>query len=344
MRGPRERDGLLLPVRHPAEDLRDRLPAGRRRRTRTPRSILLRPARLGSAPGQLHRHREGRRAAVTLVPAGAPGHECRRPPDAPVLERHDVRVPDAAARDEELPGDASRPDVPDGRAPAAGIRAGAGRALGHLGVGIQPHRPPRQLPVPRVRRARPRAQAGARRRPGGGPLCHRARGDGRPARGRGEPPAAGARGPRRPLRLLRVDRLHAAQDVRGRQRATAARNPRRGGEGLPGPPPGHEPRVLRQHGHAGPDGGPVPPRRPGPGHRAAAAGARAAAGAHHRAPPGGSDPGVRAVLVALGPPLPLAPHALPPRPLPFQRRLYRHRHQRRRRPQLVPGPGGHPGA
>ena len=213
VRSPRERDGLPVPVRHAAEDVRHRLPAGRRRGTRTPRSVLLRPARLRSAPGQLHRHREGRRAAGALVPAGAPGHECRRPPDAPVLERHDVRVPDAAARDEELPGDASRPDLPDGRAPAAGVRAGAGRALGHLRVGVQPHRPPRQLPVPRVRRARPRAQAGARRRPGGGPLCHRARGDGRPARGRGEPPAAGARGPRRPLRLLRGHRLHAAQDV-----------------------------------------------------------------------------------------------------------------------------------
>ena len=41
---------------------------------------------------------QGRRPAAPLVPPGPPRDERRRPRDAAVLERHDVRVPDAAAR------------------------------------------------------------------------------------------------------------------------------------------------------------------------------------------------------------------------------------------------------
>ena len=39
---------------------------------------------------------------------------------------------------------------------------------------------------------------------------------------------------------------------------------------------------------------------------------------------------------------PVAPHALPSRPVPAQRHLRRHRHQRGRRGQLVPRPRRHP--
>ena len=44
----------------------------------------------------------------------------RRAADAAVVERHALRVPDAAARHAQLPGHAARPDVPHGRAPPDG--------------------------------------------------------------------------------------------------------------------------------------------------------------------------------------------------------------------------------
>jgi cyclic beta-1,2-glucan synthetase len=63
---------------------------------------------------------------------------------AAVVERHALRVPDAAARDADLPGHAARPVVPPGGATADGLCGGAWRAVGHLGVGLQPRRSPRQ--------------------------------------------------------------------------------------------------------------------------------------------------------------------------------------------------------
>ena len=55
------RDGLQLPVRSTASAVRHRLSAAGRRRPGPPRHVLLRPAGVGSAAGQLRRHRQGRR-------------------------------------------------------------------------------------------------------------------------------------------------------------------------------------------------------------------------------------------------------------------------------------------
>ena len=52
--------------------------------------------------------------------------------------------------------------------PADRVREAARRAVGRVGIRLQPGRRPSQLPVPRVRGARPRAQAGAGVGPGRG--------------------------------------------------------------------------------------------------------------------------------------------------------------------------------
>ena len=95
----------------------DRLPPGRRRGPGPARRVVLRPAGVRGAPRELRRHRQGRRAGDALVPPRPAGHERRRRADAAVVERHAVRVPDAAARDAELSGHAARRVVPHGRAP-----------------------------------------------------------------------------------------------------------------------------------------------------------------------------------------------------------------------------------
>ncbi len=128
---------------------------------RLDRSVL-RPARLRGPRGQLHRHRQGRSARDPLVPPRTPHHERRGAADAAVVERHVVRVPDAAAVHAELPGDAARPDVPHGRAQADHVRHRTGRALGHLRVGLQPGRHARHVSVQGVRRSRPRSEARTR--------------------------------------------------------------------------------------------------------------------------------------------------------------------------------------
>ena len=69
--GLRGRHGLRLPLRPAAADLRDRLPARRRRGPWPPRSVVLRPARLGGAARELRRHRQGRRPRQPLVPPRA---------------------------------------------------------------------------------------------------------------------------------------------------------------------------------------------------------------------------------------------------------------------------------
>ena len=77
---PRARrpDALRLPLRPDAPPLLDWLSPRRRRRPRRARRLLLRPARLGSAAGQLHRHRPRRRPAAALVPSRTPRDERRR--------------------------------------------------------------------------------------------------------------------------------------------------------------------------------------------------------------------------------------------------------------------------
>ena len=64
-----------------------------------------------------------------------------------------------------FPGHAARSELPRERAAPDRVRRRARRALGHLGVGVRVHRSRGQLPVPRVRRARPRPEARPGRRP-----------------------------------------------------------------------------------------------------------------------------------------------------------------------------------
>ena len=127
--------------------------------------VVLRPAGVGGAARELRRDRQGRRAAASLVPPRAAGDQRRRPRDADVVGRHDVRVPDAAAADAQLPGHAARSELPRQRAAPDRVRPPARRAVGHLGVGVCVHRSRGQLSVPGVRRARPRPEARALGRP-----------------------------------------------------------------------------------------------------------------------------------------------------------------------------------
>ena len=64
---------------------------------------------------QLRRDRAGPAAAGELVRARPPAHRRRRRAGAAVVERLDVRVPDAAAGDAELREHAARPDLPRAR-------------------------------------------------------------------------------------------------------------------------------------------------------------------------------------------------------------------------------------
>ncbi len=71
----RGRHELPLPLRPAAPHPLHRLPPRRRRGAGPPRSFVLRPARLGGAAGQLHRHRQGRPARDALVPPRAARHQ-----------------------------------------------------------------------------------------------------------------------------------------------------------------------------------------------------------------------------------------------------------------------------
>ena len=90
--------------------------------------------------------------------------------------------------------------------------------------------------------------------------------------------ALAQRGSGWPVRLLRGHRLHA--------RARAARAPRRRGQGLLCPSPGHEPGRARQHPESGPDAAALPSPSAHQGSGAAPGGTSAhalAAGRHSRA-------------------------------------------------------------
>ena len=101
---------------------------------------LLRSAGVGSAPGQLRRHRAGKAAAGKLVRAGTSAHLRRRRAGAAGMERLDVRVPDAAAGDAHVRKHAARSDLRRGRGAADRVWKRARRALGHIGERLQQRR------------------------------------------------------------------------------------------------------------------------------------------------------------------------------------------------------------
>ena len=101
-----------------------------------------------------------------------------------LVERLDVRVPDAAARDAELSENTLLDQTSRAAVAAADrLRAPARRAMGHFRVGLQPRRCTSQLPVPAFGVPGLGLQARPRRRPGRRPIRVGAGIDGR-ARGR----------------------------------------------------------------------------------------------------------------------------------------------------------------
>ena len=71
-------------------------------------SVVLRLAGFRGAVGQLSRDRQGRRPGIPLVSPGTSRDQRPRSAGPAVVERHDVRVPDAAARHAQLSGHAAR--------------------------------------------------------------------------------------------------------------------------------------------------------------------------------------------------------------------------------------------
>ena len=113
---------------------------------------------LAIATGKIS-HEHWFRLGRSLTPSGGVAR-------APVVERVDVRVPDAAARHAHVSRHAAARDLRRRRPAADPVRRPARRAVGHLRVGVSRAGSRRQLSIPRLRRARARAQARAGRRPG----------------------------------------------------------------------------------------------------------------------------------------------------------------------------------
>ena len=154
-----DRSRTWLPVRRLAPPDDHRLQRGRA----ACRRGLLRPACVRSAPGRVRRDRARAGRAGELVRARSPAHFGGRGAGAPLVERVDVRVPDAHAPDAELRTHPARPDVPRRRTAPDRVRPAAGRPVGHLRVGLQRDRRVIELPVPRVWRAGTRPEARTRR-------------------------------------------------------------------------------------------------------------------------------------------------------------------------------------
>ena len=151
---------------------------------------------------QVRRDRPGAGAAGELVCPRAPAHVRRRRADSAVVERVDVRVPHAAPGDAHLREHAARSDLSGGGGATDRVWAAARRAVGHVGIRLQHGRRSSQLPVPRVRRARPGAQARTGGGSGRGSLCLGAGIDGGAGSGVPEPAAARQRGTARKIRFL----------------------------------------------------------------------------------------------------------------------------------------------
>ena len=165
-------------------------------------------------------------------------------------------------------------------------------------------------------------------------LCLRPGGTDRAARCARKLRAAARSGPRRTLRLLRGDRLHARED------ASQARG-RHGVANMDGAPPGHDAARSRQRAQRLADAAALPRRSqgagrksPAPGTPAAARAAEESAGRNRHArtfrPPCG-----RTADAALHD----AAHAVSTRASPLERLVYGHAHERRRRLQPPPATG-----
>ncbi|MBW2415980.1 MAG: hypothetical protein JRG76_15890, partial [Deltaproteobacteria bacterium] len=198
----------------------------------------LRPARVRGAAREPRRHREGRRPRRALVLARSPVDPDGGRGRPALLGRHDVRVPDASPPRAQPAGHAAGREPASGGAGADGGRRASGPALGGVRVRVRGLRRGPQLPVPRVRRAGPRAQARTRRGSRRRSLRHRPGSPTVSVVGGPEPEAPSRPGNARKLWLLRGDRLHS--------------EPTPGGSGardrpLPHvPPPGNDPRRDRQ--------------------------------------------------------------------------------------------------
>ena len=262
--GAGRRHGLRLPLRPDAQAVRDRLP----RRRRHPGPQPLRPARVGSAAGQLRGDRQGRRAGLALVPPGPRAHAGGARLGARVLVGVDVRVPDAASGHAGAGRQPAGADRAARRGTADHVWRRARRAVGRVGVGLQRAGSRDDLPVLELRRPGPRAAARAQRGRGHRALCDGTGGDDRSVGRRPQFPApGGGRGQRR-LRLLRGARLHRVPAARRRRARAGAR--------LHGAPPGHADRGDRERPARRLDARALPRRADGPGHRAAPARADAA--------------------------------------------------------------------
>ncbi len=99
-------NGVRLSLRSGAASAGHRL----QRRRAPARRELLRSARLRGAIREFRGDRAGTAAAGELVRARAPAHVVRGPASPSVVERLDVRVPDAAPRDAHVREHAARPD------------------------------------------------------------------------------------------------------------------------------------------------------------------------------------------------------------------------------------------
>ena len=189
------------------------------------------------------RHRQGRRRRRSTGSASARPRAAIAdgPARALVVERLDVRVPDAAPRDADAPEARSSTrrttrrctrQMRVRRASATCRGASPSRRTTLIDLGDD-------LPVSRVRRAR---ASGSRR---ASPRISSSRRTRQRSRRSSTRRAAAANlralaedGPRRPLRLLRRDRLHA--------RRTCRRATRRRRQGVHGAPPGHDAGRARQ--------------------------------------------------------------------------------------------------
>ena len=120
------RTGLRLPLRPPRHLLTIGYDVGDHRA----RPRLLRPAGLRGAPGQLRRHRAGTGAAGALVRARPPADHRWRRSEPAVVERLDVRVPDAAAGHADLRQHPARPDLPGRGVSARSNTAGSAACPG----------------------------------------------------------------------------------------------------------------------------------------------------------------------------------------------------------------------